>query len=244
MEPPPVSPNSISTHNSILRRDAILNTIAFAGQQFLRSDDWNATVDAVLERLGQATGVERVYVFEDHTGPAGKPVASLRYEWVTANSQRLLPTPGLRNAPYFARSTARWRMRLQAGEIVTGRTDPSSPVTSKVLRLLLVRSFVAVPIFVAGQWWGAVGFADSQTSRDWAEIELDALQVAASLLGAAFERRQIARERAESERFWALMSRLSAAGLEAVDEHTLLHATVSQLAAVSPRKPLHRPPLG
>ena len=232
MEPSPTIPENASTDNSILRRDAILNAIAFAGQQFLRSDNWNATVDVVLERLGQATGVERVYVFQDHTGPAGKPVASLRYEWVTASCKRLLPIPGLRNTPYFARSTAQWRERLQAGEILTGKIDQSAAAFRKVFRLLSVRSFVAVPVFMAGQWWGAIGFADSQLSRDWSEMELDALQVAASLLGAAFERQQIAQERAESERFWALMSGLSAAGLEAVDEDALLDATVDQLAAV------------
>ncbi|MEZ4768589.1 MAG: GAF domain-containing protein [Caldilineales bacterium] len=58
------------------------------------------------------------------------------------------------------------------------------------------------------------------------------LQVAASLLGAAFERKQIAQERAESERFWSLMFRLSAAGLEAIDEEALLSSTVDPLANV------------
>ena len=232
MEPSPISPVNTSPESSILRRSAILSAIAFAGQQFLRSDDWNTTIDAVLERLGQATGVERVYVFQDQTDPAGNAVAALRYEWVIPGGQRLLPIPGLRGVPYFASSTAIWRERLRAGETVTGRIDRASPPFRKVLRLLLVQSFVAVPVFVAGQWWGAIGFADSQVSRDWSEIELDALQVAGSLLGAAFERLQSAQERVESERFWALMSRLSASGLEAADEDTLLNATVEQLAKV------------
>ena len=232
MEPSHNSPENLSTDSSILRRDAILSAIAYAGQQFLRSDDWDTTVDAVLERLGRATDVERVYVFADHTGRAGKQVASLRYEWVAPTGQRLLANRGLQETPYFRKSTARWRERLQAGEIVAGKIDESALATRKVLRLLLVRSFVAVPVFVAGHWWGAVGFADSQSNRDWSDAELDALQVAASLLGAAFERQRIAQERAESERFWALMSHLSAAGLEAVDEKTLLSATVDQLADV------------
>lgn len=232
MEPSQILPENAYTHSSILRRDAILSAIAYAGQQFLRSDDWDATINAALERLGLATDVERVFIFEDHTGLEGKPVASLRYEWVTSTGLRMLTNPALQNMPYFTRYTAHWRERLRAGEIVTGAYNQSSPALRRMLRLLTARSFVAVPVFAAGQWWGAVGFADSRSNRDWSDDELDALQVAASLLGAAFERQRIAKERTESERFWALMARLSAAGLEAVDEESLLERTVEQLAQV------------
>ena len=128
MEPSHNSSENLSTNSSILRRDAILSAIAYAGQQFLRSDDWDTTVDAVLERLGRATDVERVYVFADHTGRAGKQVASLRYEWVTSTGQRLLANRGLQETPYFRKSTARWRERLQAGEIVA-ECLPAPPST-------------------------------------------------------------------------------------------------------------------
>lgn len=226
------SPENASDRSSELRRDAILSAIAYAGQQFLRSGDWNATVDAALARLGQAAEVDRVFVFENHTNRAGKAVASLRHEWVALPGRRLLTSPGLQDTPYFTNSTLQWQEQLRQGEIVAGKMDDFSPAFRKVLRLLLVRSFAAVPIFVAGAWWGALGFVESHSDREWSESELDALRVAASLLGAAFERQAIGQERAESERFWALMSRLSAASLEAVDEATLLATTVDQLADV------------
>ena len=54
------------------RRDAILDAVRFAADRFLgEATGWEESVKAVLGRLGEATGVSRVYIFENHAGPDG-----------------------------------------------------------------------------------------------------------------------------------------------------------------------------
>ena len=61
-----------------------------------------------------------------------------------------------------------------------------------MLELFGALSFVAVPIFVEGIWWGFIGFEDCEQEREWSVAETDALRAAAGLVAAA-----ISRERAE-----------------------------------------------
>ena len=65
------------------RRDAILEAVRFAADQFLgEAAGWEESVRAVLRRLGEATEASRVYVCENFTGEDGELWAALRYEWV------------------------------------------------------------------------------------------------------------------------------------------------------------------
>lgn len=63
------------------QRESILEAVAFAAEQFLKTSDWRLTIDEVLERLGITMGVTHAYLFEDHIDAAGEPVTSMRYEW-------------------------------------------------------------------------------------------------------------------------------------------------------------------
>jgi len=48
-----------------LRRDATLEAVAFAAQRLLQDPDWESLVPHLLRRLGEATDVSRVYLFEN-----------------------------------------------------------------------------------------------------------------------------------------------------------------------------------
>ncbi|MDQ7036115.1 MAG: PAS domain S-box protein [Anaerolineae bacterium] len=61
---------------ALQRRDAILSAVAYAAEQFLRSSSWQDSLQSVLKRLGQATQVDRVYVFHYHQDTKGKQYAS------------------------------------------------------------------------------------------------------------------------------------------------------------------------
>ena len=63
------------------RREAILETVRFAAQEFLRTGPWQDRLQEVLARLGQVTEVSRVYIFENEAGAEGSLCTSQRYEW-------------------------------------------------------------------------------------------------------------------------------------------------------------------
>jgi hypothetical protein len=48
-----------------LRRDAILEAVAFAAEQLLLSPDWLDAADEVLARLGIAADVSRAYIMRN-----------------------------------------------------------------------------------------------------------------------------------------------------------------------------------
>ena len=52
---------------------AALDAVTFAADTFLRTGVGPESIAAVLERLGQATGSGRVYVFENHLGRGRGP---------------------------------------------------------------------------------------------------------------------------------------------------------------------------
>src|SRR5207245_8476105 len=49
-----------------LRRDAVLEAVAFAAERLLLSSDWNEVAVEVLGRLGVAADVSRVHLVRNH----------------------------------------------------------------------------------------------------------------------------------------------------------------------------------
>jgi|GEM_PF-2734017 len=171
------------------RRDAILAAAQFAGGHFLRGQAWEATVGDVLARVGQSADVSRVYVFENHLGPAGQRLTSQRYEWVAAGVVPQLDNPGLQDVPCDSEGFARWAGCLERGEPVCGLVRDMPAAEREVLEPQGILSVAAMPIRTNGRWWGFIGFDDCRHPRQWSQAELDALRVVADMLGAALQRR-------------------------------------------------------
>jgi len=65
----------------LARRTAMLGAIGYAATQIVAAGDWRAGIQELLSRLGLATGVSRVTLFEVHMGAEGRLVESCRYDW-------------------------------------------------------------------------------------------------------------------------------------------------------------------
>ena len=80
------------------RREAILDAVRFAAERFLsEAMGWEESVQTVLERLGEATGADRVYIYENYRGPGNELFNVQRHEWT---AQQVAPgvAPGTRAA--------------------------------------------------------------------------------------------------------------------------------------------------
>src|SRR3972149_7973209 len=67
---------------NLRRREAILESVRTAAEKLFRGRSFGKAVQQVLKDLGQATGVDRVHIFENHRDPMGDLLASERYEWM------------------------------------------------------------------------------------------------------------------------------------------------------------------
>ena len=182
------------------RREAILRAVAFAAECFLKkAASWEESIEEVLERLGRAAEVSRVYVFENYTGEDDELWGSQRYEWVTTGVSAQMGNPLMQALPYRAAGFGRWMELLSWGELVHGHTREFSEEVQRELREQDIVSIVIVPIFVEGEWWGFIGFDECIAEREWSAAEIEALKAAADTLGAAIGRMRAERALRESE---------------------------------------------
>ena len=132
---------------AVRRRDAILNAVSLAAERFLDVRDWRQTIDEVLARLGEATAVSRVVIFECEQASDRDVPITRRHEW-RASGVEARPDERLRSLPLRATGYGRWIDTLGRGQIIAGHVRDLPPEEQTVLLAQHIRSIVAVPIFV------------------------------------------------------------------------------------------------
>ncbi len=190
----PDTPGNIVEHrraeSELRHRDAILDAVRFAAEQFLKTANWEEIIKLVLARLGNATGVSRVYLFENHVAEDGEVRTSQRYEWVAAGIQPQIDSPELQEFAFRSSGFGRWEQMLGHGDLVHGHVRTFPPAERALLSAHQIRSIMVVPIFVGEEWWGHIGFDECLDEREWSAAERDALTTAAGTLGAVLQRKR------------------------------------------------------
>jgi diguanylate cyclase (GGDEF)-like protein/PAS domain S-box-containing protein len=168
------------------RRDLLLEAVAVAAKELLRSPDLSVSLPKVMERLGVATDVDRAHIFlVDGTNGQGDILH--HYVWIVS---------GLHTPPEFRHATEplanvglkSWISRLERGEIVTGHVREFDPQKRAFFELGGVKSILAVPVFAEGRWLGLIGFDHCRDEREWSAAEIDTLKTVAELVGAGVGR--------------------------------------------------------
>ncbi len=178
----------VRTLEAALRcRESILSAVAFAATRFLDDPDWESNIGDVLDRLGTAAEVSRVYIFEMFCDPAGTLRISQRHEWVAPGISAEIDNEELQNLDLFAAGLGRWGDLLPQGEAIHGAVDSLPEVERPMLVDQGILSIAIVPVTAGNECWGFLGFDDCVTAREWG-TELDALRTAAGMLGATLTR--------------------------------------------------------
>ncbi len=170
------------------RRDAILQAVALSAEELLRSSDLQQSLPRVVERLGRATGVDRVHIFEVDTRAAPNGGSILwHFVWSAPgiSTPRRFEAP---NKPMAEVGLASWVPRLARGETISGHIRDFEEPVRNLFKAGNVQSVLAVPVFADNKWWGLIGFDDCQRERDWLPTEIDAFKTLAELVGAAVAR--------------------------------------------------------
>jgi len=208
---------------ALRRRDAILEAVSYAAQRLLLAPDWKEAIESVLARLGQATGVSRVHILENHHGPNGELRASQRFEWVAPGIASDINNPTLQGFPWEAGGLGSWATAFRRGEVIQFRVSDLPP-QQRALLPEGVRSLIEVPLFAGSEWWGSIGFHDCIDERRWSSPEMEALRAAGGTLGAAIHR-QLSQEalRLDEARLEALLklSHMSESSPQQIADFTL-----------------------
>ncbi|WP_162917673.1 PAS domain S-box protein [Dongia deserti] len=175
----------------LARRTAMLDAISYAAAQIIGAEDWRIGIQELLNRLGRATDVSRVTLFEIHKGPDGRPVESCRYDWAEPGYARLSGDPRHHNIPLVESAGGQlsaWTAARQRGEIVQATLKDVTGETRQSFLEHGTQSFISVPIMLRTGVWGFLGLDDCRIERVWHPLEVDVLKTAAALIAGAIER--------------------------------------------------------
>ena len=197
------------------RRTAMLDAISYAATQIVGGADWRAGIQELLDRLGRATEVSRVTLFEVHRNSDGHAVESCRYDWADAGYARLSPDPRYQNIPLDEAEgqLSAWGAARQRGEIVQATLRDVTGETRKTFLEHGTQAFVSVPIMLRSGAWGFLGLDDCRNERQWSDLEVDVLKTAAALIAGAIERAQADEELRRSRERYVLAARGANDGL-------------------------------
>ena len=180
---------------ALLRRDEILQAVSYAASCFLTTSGWEEEIHGVLERLGRAAEVSRVYIFEHQAGEDGVRRISQRHEWVEDGVESFLNDPAMNNLSMDEAGLGRWRRLLEANEVVAGVLREFPAEEHWLIEAQGIQSILLVPVFVGDSCWGLIGFDDCSSPREWSLAEIEALWAAANTLAAAIHKRDAEAER-------------------------------------------------
>lgn len=187
------------------RRDIILQSVSSSAEWFLQHQDFESHIQEMLALMGRGVGADRSYIFEVMRSAEGVPIWRQRYEWAAPGITPQIDTPELQHIPYLELAP-QWAEMMADGRPVTGHTYQFDEAEKLLLEPQGIQSIAIVPIHISGNWWGFIGFDMCRAEREWDLAEIEALQIAADLLGAAFERRNVQRALEESEARFRLIA--------------------------------------
>jgi PAS domain S-box-containing protein len=169
-------------------RDAILQSVAFGAETFMKANDWRDSINVFLELLGKETGTSHAYIYKTHTDQEGRMVFSMDYEWTAPGEITDLDNPFFLAVPLERIGAKYWLDAMLHGEPYYGSINSFPPEEVEVIKFYDLKSALDVPILVGNSFWGFIGFDDLRNEREWSEAEVDSLKAAAGILSAAIQR--------------------------------------------------------
>lgn len=172
---------------SLRKNEALLQTVSDAAELLLRGGYTEETVKVILDKLGNATQVSRVYIFKNHI-VEGEIFTSQTHEWVQDGITKQIGNSDLQHIKLSSPSFDRWVNTLSERGLIYGQTKNFPAAERPILEVQEIISIMVVPIFVANEWFGFIGFDDCKNVRNWTAVEGNTILTAANILGSAIQR--------------------------------------------------------
>lgn len=218
----------------VARYERLLNGVASSTNVLLTQLDYCQSMSQALAILGEATQVDRIYVFEVHSHPETKePAMSQRWEWAALGIPSELGNPELQNIS-FSEYCPRWYDELSRRHPLHGLVQGFPTTEKEILEAQGILSILVIPIQIQGDLWGFVGFDQCQTAYEWTTVEISTLWAIAGSIGGKIARHLTEQSLQElnhtlEQRVEQRTQALSIANTELAAAMTLLKETQSQL---------------
>lgn len=194
-----------SLEQNLQQRDRLFAGFTNATRCLLTINDYHQSINKALAALGQATLVDRIYIFRNHSdSETGELFMSQVWEWVAQGITPEIDNPQLQNLSYREFFPS-WQQKLAQGQSICGLVKDFPEQERFILESQDIRSILVMPITIQGQFWGLIGFDDCKRERVWLEEEKSILEAAVSCFAGAITRQKITAQWQESQQFLQLV---------------------------------------
>jgi Response regulator containing CheY-like receiver, AAA-type ATPase, and DNA-binding domains len=179
----------------IKKRDNLLLAVSFATEWYLRRRNMVPVSDPryeknletgileILEHVGFAVHAASVCIFRMNPGHEGRTGATVQYLWIDPGVSGK-KTVSLTSTESLTFTSLLWSSLLGSGNTIAGDVKKFPETERRFFEDRGIKSMAVLPLFKDDALWGFVGFSDT-AQREWAPSELEALQIAGNLIGAA-----------------------------------------------------------
>ncbi|MEW6777145.1 MAG: GAF domain-containing protein [Bdellovibrionota bacterium] len=174
-----------------LRAETLLQGAARATAQLLTVQKYETSIQEAIATLGEAAGVDRVFLFEEKIEPI-KGLVSFepRFEWCGPGISSQIGNLSIQKISPHELGIPSWLPDYLAGKPIALRPDETPEPMRSALHAIGTKSLLFVPIPVTGSRWGFIGFENNHHEHSWSEQERSILRAMAASIGTAFERRR------------------------------------------------------
>lgn len=179
--------------------DRLLAGVAAATNHLLTIADFPCAINQALADLGRACGIDRVYIFESYSTPHScQPSIERSFEWCQYSVDSQIDRQESKNLPY-ASLLPQWYETLASGQPINNLTRNFPLQEREILAAQNIISVLLVPILIADEFWGFIGFDDCHSERPWTATEQSILATAAASIGSVIVRRRTLKALHQSE---------------------------------------------
>jgi PAS domain S-box-containing protein len=187
---------------SLKRRDAILEAVSLVATLFLGGEAFHKALTKSINLFGLATEVDRVLFFNQEKTPSGERISRCICTW-----NRIGEMDVQKDCVFPQGSLFSGEDTILHGDPVIGSVEIFSDISRNFLQSQDIKSLAAFPVFAEREVRGMIWFCDCLAKREWAVIEIDALQAAASIIGLAIHQHELRSELiAGKERYASMYS--------------------------------------
>lgn len=160
------------------------HTIFTISRLLLRKNE-NA-INQSLKHALELSKASRIYIFENFVDKRGDLCMRQIYEQCATGVQSELDNPELQKLSYSKWSDG-WKEILEKDEIIYRNSDTFSEKVRKIMEPQNIESILLIPIWCDKNWFGFVGFDNTNGYRKWNDADIKLLRIYSELLGIYFQ---------------------------------------------------------
>ncbi|MCL1807186.1 MAG: ATP-binding protein [Oscillospiraceae bacterium] len=178
------------------KQHALMSVVNDAAALLLESDtlDYTSTNAASMEMVCRSIDADRVYLWQNIKKSDGKTHFRQVCRW---RRGELVAAEAPKEYRYDT-ILPQWKDIIASGAVLNGPLETLPAEMRDFLHQQDVRSFLAIPLFLKGEFWGFVSLSDIHQDREFPEAEKNALRSWGLLAVSAIQRGIIAQDRRQT----------------------------------------------